>query len=643
MGIPDISALSPPPSQSGKREYSLALAGFGSSILVFLITLFVPIPPEIGRFLKYGTAATAILLILVFWFLLTKVKRIFSVLVIVAVFLLFAITLSWQWQSDSADWGTIGGLLPVSDAAIYTMDAVRLNQGAAFSITSSYRPIANGFLSVLLKVSGGDIRIVLAVLALLVASSIYSLVNEVKNARGALVASVTLVVMFFFIRIYIGKLLTESFGITFGALAFTFLISGARKNSQPQVIFGIGVLTMAMNIRAGAYFTIFALLLWASRLFRGKRLVSPRLIAVGLAVIVLTLGINSVVLRAIGAKNVAPFANFADSAYGVASGYKGWRYVYQIHPGASAAEKYQHTIELIRNNPQSLLQGISRAYLDFFNPGSYNIFSFLNFHVKEGENLYLGVAGKEKFFVYIPVFLLAGLGLYSCFKQKGYWRGLVLYGWLGILASVPFVPPVDAGIRPYAVTIPLVGFLLGEGCHWIAGMVKIKINFSPSKLKTPACPVILIGILLPLVIIGPILVKYSSSPLSSPVPIICPASEDYIFLQIVKGARIDIISDIPVGFIQRPSIPVSLYRDNILRQRLPSDIVAQLSSLSNGKSILYAINLGGLEQDFLPIFLIVDTYTLDDGVTRIQGCGKNFGDTSMGHFYVLSIFHPVGE
>ena len=290
-----------------------------------------------------------------------------------------------------------------------------------------------------------------------------------------------------------------------------------------------------------------------------------------------------------------------------------------------------------------MLLGISRAYIDFFNPGSYNVFSFLNFHVKEGENLYLSVAGKEKYYVYIPVFLLAGLGIYSCFKQKGYWRGLVLYGWLGILASVPFVPPVDAGIRPYAVTIPLVGLLLGEGCQWLAGMVKIKYSIAPSNAKSLDWPMIFIGTLLPLVIIGPILVKYSSNPPPSPVPIQCSASEDYLFLQIVKGARIDIIPNNPTGFVRRPLIPVSLYWDNILRQRLTSDIVAQLSSLSYGKSILYSVNLGELEQDFLPIFLVIDTDTLEDGMARIQVCGKNFGDSSMGHFYILSKFHPVGD
>ena len=322
MGFPDISAFPPPPSRSCKHKFGLAMAGLGSSIFVFIIALLVPIIPEIGRFLKYGTAATAILLILVFWFLLSKVKPIFSLLAFFGVFLLFAITLSWQWQSDSADWGTIGGLIPVSDAAIYTMDAVRLNQGASFSITSSFRPMANGFLAVLFKVTGGDIRIVIAILTLLVAGSVYSLANEVRNVRGALVAAVTLVVMFFFIRIYIGKLLTESLGITFGALAFTILISGARKNSQLQVLFGIGVLTMAMNIRAGAYLAIFSLLFWASRWFRGKRLVSPRLLIAGFALIALSLGINSIILRAIGAKDVVPFANFADSAYGVASGYR---------------------------------------------------------------------------------------------------------------------------------------------------------------------------------------------------------------------------------------------------------------------------------------------------------------------------------
>ena len=606
---------------------------FALAVLFYILVLVLPASPFVGRFLKYGSFLPAICLTLIFCLLFSRKSGWFRILTLLATILLFAVPLSWLWQNDTADWGLIGGILPVSDASIYTMDAQRLVQGAFFSPVSSFRPMANGFISVLLKISS-NFPVSLAALVFLAAISLYALAREVNRIRGPLVAAVTLVVLFFFYRTYIGKALTESLGITFGALAFVSILAGVRKKTRWQVLFGIAMLTLALNVRAGAFIALFTLLLWGGYFFRKRWLVSGRFIVVGTLIIFSGFGLNSILLRAIGAPGATPFSNFADSFYGVAAGYKGWRYIREIHPNATTAEKYQYILALIKDNPRSLLVGIARSYIDFFNPASYNIFSFMNFHVKEGGNLYTGSPGTENSIVYYPFFLLGGLGLVNCIRRRAGWSLLVLSGWAGMLASIPFVPPIDAGIRPYAVTIPLVAFLLGEGINWLAQLPGWKMVLEVDREESIPWTVPFSIVLAVLVIAGPILVKITARETAAPAPDQCPQGEDYLLVQPVNGARIDLMPDSQETPYRRPAMRLADFRDNVHRLLISPQLAQSLSELPAGQSIQYSIDLGNIGQDFRPIIFAAASQSLPTGPSPLQICSRLIGDEFMGRFFI---------
>lgn len=619
----------------GKNKIVIPLCAAVVSIIVYSSALLLPINPVIGRFVKYGTGIEAIILIFFFWFLLSKQSKWSNLLALIAVMLLFAIPISWLWQTDTGDWGVIGGIIPVSDASIYTMDAARLIYGASLSSVSSFRPLANGFLSVLFKITAWNYPLSIALLGFLAAIATYKMVKELQQIRGSLVASVSLVVVFLYTRTYIGKALTETMGMTFALIAYSWLMQGVRRNEPIRVVVGIGMLTMAMNIRAGAYFVIPTLLLWAAYAFRREGMFSKGVLVGGICLIILSFGINSLTLHSIGAKDVIPFANFPDSFYGLAAGYKGWRFVNQVHPGATPVEKYQYAIELIKSQPSLLAKGIAKAYYDFFNPSSYNVFSFMNLHVKEGGNLYKGSPGIENSIHYVPVFIIAGFGVINCLKKKlAKWHGLILAGWIGMVLSVPLVPPIDAGLRPYAATIPLVGFLLGEGFSFLFKRDKeTSLNITAlQESKDWFVPVSIILIIL--VAFGPILVKATAKPITFPAPLQCGPGQDYLLLQAIRGARVDITSENGDDRFRRPAMALPLYVDNIERQHLPSDLVAKLAELSEGQSLQYLIDIGSINENLKPIILISNSNLLTTDPIVLQTCATQISDTSMGWFYL---------
>jgi len=259
----------------------------------------------------------------------------------------------------------------------------------------------------------------------------------------------------------------------------------------------------------------------------------------------------------------------------------------------------------------------------------------MNLHIQEGGNLYKGNPGRENSMLYMPVFILAGLGSFNCFKKRwSKWHGFILAGWIGLIFSVPFVPPIDAGLRPYAVTVPLVGFLLGEGFSLLFKRDK-ETRLTPTALHEPNNWLAVVSvILIILVAFGPILVKNTANPITFPMPLQCVPGQDYLLLQAIRGARVDITSENGNDRFRRPAMSLSLYLDNIERQHLPTDLLTKLTELSEGQSLQYLIDIGGITENLKPIILISDSNLLTSDPIVLQTCATQISDTPMGRFYL---------
>jgi hypothetical protein len=114
----------------------------------------------------------------------------------------------------------------------------------------------------------------------------------------------------------------------------------------------------------------------------------------------------------------------------------------------------------------------------------------------------------------LTVLALIGLGS-LCIRRDSRSDTLVLFAFIGILASVPFAPPWDGGVRIYAATIPFMAMLpsIGlarslayrPGWHWAPGIDRRRVIRLPLTL----C---LVGAL----IVGPWAIHAVPSPAFSP-------------------------------------------------------------------------------------------------------------------------------
>ncbi len=326
---------------------------------------------------------------------------------------IFALPLAGMWASGITEAQVIGGLLPTADAGLYYTDALRLLDGGQFSFFSSRRPIFAAFLSSILHYSGNNLQISLAVIVFFVLVGIYISSETIRQTIGKPAVIVFLILNFFFIRKYTGRVMTENLGFIFGLLSITLLIIGVKRSIQ--LIWGLGIfsLTLALNTRAGPFLILPLLVVWAW--FTEKEL-KKRIIASSIALVAIILGFlfNTLVFRLFGNPNGIPFANFLESFYGMVRGGIGWGAIYKEHPNLLGLDDQllvktgiPLVVEAFKANPLLLLNAVTKEYSNFFNPSSLN--SMFSFVYSENRSIFT--------LVQILFQVLCYFGLFSIWKN----------------------------------------------------------------------------------------------------------------------------------------------------------------------------------------------------------------------------------
>ncbi len=494
---------------NGSRQ-SFPLRSGACAVIAFLICLFLiyatdrfSLAASVGLWLKY-TYLTAPLMIAGIYVTISRYEDFTHAGGAVPAFMLCVclIVLVGMWRAGVSDTQIIGGLFPYSDAHGYYTDALRLLHGQRFSVFSSRRPLFPAFLATILDLTDLDLRVALILLTGMVVIAICFAVREVRGCRGVAAATVMLVCLFMFYRRYIGSTLTEHLGLTFGCLAFALIWRGAVATRSGPVFFGLFLLSLALNARAGTFLILPTILLWAAWLFRGPKGSVLRTLGGGTAAVLLGFGVNSLVLHTVGIPGAA-YSNFSYVLYGLVFG-GNWSLALQQHPELAtlapveqAHRVYTLAWEHIRSNPLSLLAGSVRAWRAFFLGRSGTWFSFILYLSPEWADLremlladgvkalnfrrdlwvLLDVSAREIWIVCLNGLLVAG----SVVLWRNHRQPLALLtfaAWTGILLSVPFVPPWDAdNMRAYAATIPFVISLPLTGLsyrresttQWVAG------------------------------------------------------------------------------------------------------------------------------------------------------------------------------
>jgi len=425
--------------------------------------------------------------------------------------------------------------------------------------------------------------------------------------------------------------MSENLGLPLGTLGFILIWRGTANQKNILVWLGMFVTTLALNARAGAFFTLPLLLLWGGRAFReAGRKFSLRFFMICLLFVFAGFAVNLILLRLLAAPSGVPFSNFSYTLYGLASGGKSWHDVFEIHPELLALREpeqsrtiYRMALDLIREDPTLLVKGAFFNWSMLFSNSWYSAYSFVS-----GENRTVG------YVVQWGIFLLCALGFLKWFIDiDDAFVGLVGISAIGVLISVPFLPPTDAyRMRPYAASMIIFGLLAALGL--LFGMETLKLRFLPKRDTEDAKEsgtVAFTSLLVLGIILGPLIIKSVGNPPQFG-PATCEPGTDVLSLRFDPGTHFSILRQDEPGLDWMPNFHIGRFRRNA--HSLPnSDLIQWAESIEPGTSIFYTLDY----HSWRNILVVAPTTLLPQPGTLWQVCGKWEEDQNLRTYNIFYI------
>jgi hypothetical protein len=371
--------------------------------------------------------------------------RPFALLSFVLVAAAFLLPLWWRWHSGTSDTMLVGGLLPFSDASDYLANAQRLAAGERFLGDANNRPLATAVLAVLWELTGGDYRLVLALMALLGAAGAWIAASEISLLLGAGAGGAWLFVDILFLRRFTGVPLTEHLGVLLGSLAVALGCRAVRTGEEGSWAWASFALALALCARAGPMFVLPALLVgaflaWPNR--ERRRWVLPAFMA---AAMLAALALSRLVAESVGARDY--LTNAVYILHGLVHGGT-WKDAMRQY-GNDRPAVWRSVEGQLLAHPLSLLTGGVKSLLGF--AGQFYLFSF---------------AGRRWLNAVLHLGFAAGVvsGLLMVRRDRRAWW--LLAPLAGLVASMPLLPPWDTDVmRIYAAVIPLIAFTVAVGTY----------------------------------------------------------------------------------------------------------------------------------------------------------------------------------
>ncbi len=528
---------------------------------------------------------------------------------------LFAMPLAGLWASGQSQSISISGLIPLADAAYYYHDSLRIMSGWNISNFSAMRPFFAGFLSLIMNITDRNFMFSMAVITAIAGIAIYYAVREVQRTHGTEIAVFLLIILFLYFRHHSGTSMSETLGVPLGALGLGLIWRGLERQSQNLSIFGLFICAFALNVRPGPMFILPFMLLWLAWVFKKPaEYISIKYILWGTGAIILAFALNSMLIRILAGPSGTAFSNFSWALYGLASGGKSFNYIAETHPEVFLLQDpersrtiYRMTFDLILHNPGLLVSGAVFRWSTFFAGAWYSAFSFVG-----GENDYVNLIARWS------MYCLCILGFLQWFLKPGdRYSGLVIMASLGILASVPFVPPTDAyRVRLYAASIFIFGLLPGMGLSLIMNLTKFKMFSMPDpQTQESNVSVWFSALFITAVVFAPLIVK-ASSPIPPPLDVTCPAGSDKIAIRFDPGSSINIMREKEQFLDWAPNFHQGLFNRNA-HSLSEIKFISYLEALNPQTSILSSVDyLSGR-----PALIFVPTRVLPQSGTYIGICG----------------------
>jgi hypothetical protein len=352
---------------------------------------------------------------------------------------LYGIVLFWmlllfvqRWSAGAESAVDARMFIPYGDNAGYSFEATRVVHGLPFTGYAAAHLISHSFFATLTFLTSYDMMALHLITAAIMALSICVFAMEVRTAFGAMAAAVCVAFCGQIIFGYLGSFASELYGFAMGLVGAASILYGIRKNALWWQLLGLFTIGVGLDARPGAFFVLplagFALATmqptWKKR--------APTLGYMAVAVIA-SLAFNVAATRLLSEPESTPMSmDIWHHLNGMLMG-QTWNASVSCF---TAQQAHDAVMKTIANNPWSVFEASWKAVSYFF--ASHTAFSFLN-------NEWLN---RNLPWLYIASAAWCGIR----FRNRLY--RLVLFSFIGIVISIPFLPPWDAGIRTYTATLP---------------------------------------------------------------------------------------------------------------------------------------------------------------------------------------------
>lgn len=618
------------------RKNRIVILSFTLPFLLFWTILYFRVSPIFSSFFQsYSTGLFLITLVL--YYLSFRLPNRFVVLACLGLTMVFlALPLSYKWTSGFSDNFLIGGLLPYKDAKSYYLGANLILDGLPLikANQATERPLYPGFLSSVLFLTGGNLKITLAFIIQLAGLGIYLSARQIHRLFGPLGAGLFATLLYFYIQPWVGYAMSEILGFTMGCLGFVVLLSTIKSPSRWNLLLASLLLMVGVSARAGTFFIFPMLALWIGWIFRGEKRYSITTVAYvfGLMFIGYFL-LNSIYSRLLGIPPGSSFGNFSYAMYGQARGGTGWHSAVAELGTRDPAIVWRATWEYFLTHPISLFIGFAKSYRDFFLIGDGGIFPFGNFGAQniQGVLLWLGT-----------IFLLVW-GLIQLIRDIHSNHSLLLIaGFIGIFLSIPFLPPVDGGARFYAGTVPFFFVLPAVGIEWFSS--KAQQTATPVWMtdlgitKAVSIAVIIMTLIIPFIIHT--VESFKENP--DHIVLQCSAGQESFVIELHPDSYIDLVKNGTAKCGDVPNVCFDDFKWNNI-EKTTDDFYQELFRLTDntGSNARIIPAVDQIENEFHYFYLPLDKLSSDVSYDQLSGCATDIRTTYQSIFKVESILSEL--
>ncbi|NLF51328.1 MAG: hypothetical protein GX577_09355 [Leptolinea sp.] len=612
-------------------EIALILVGIGILTGLFLF------PADTGLMLRQGSLLIIVVLSLPLYKSLSRKDSWGEIAVLLVISLLFVGSLVGVWASGISDYNIIGGLLPYNDANGYYHGGRLLTEGYPMHSFSSRRPLLPALLGVFYWIGGESLQFSIGSIVLVITLSVFFAAREISKTAGYAAATLLILELFLFIRRFIGSTMTETLGVSLGAIGFALLWSGSVRRKSMVLAAGLLMLSLGLLSRAGPFFILPMLVIWAGWAFRGASRFNWKTFGLCLGAVVLAFGLNQLLFQMIKSETSTGMANFSYTLYGLVTGGTGWKQYLVDHPDLIGLVEpqlstavYGFARDAFLSDPYLTIQGAFKYWKAFFNLEWYGIFGFIQ-----------GVNPLETYIArgFVMVISLVGLIMGAIRIRKAEYS-MVLVGIAGIVLSVPFVPTLDADIRTYAAVIPWFAGLGMIGFIETGTLFRFSFQTAVSNKDAPGFSRYLIGlfsfsaVLLVFMIVFPIFMRIFIRPMDLSFSSMCESGQDRIITTVANGSYVSVVSDESrsksfVPFLRYSDLDQSIHDSPVYRPFLIANPVEPGSS--------FFLAFDHANNEFVYVIAPTDVLSSSQGLSEL--CGRRGTNSEKSSFFFVESAH----